>query len=393
MGTTHEARDILRKAFPGIPLREAEEMVSIAEVQSYGTGVVLCQENRVENVFYIILEGQVQVTKTINDAEDRLLKVLMPGDFFGEMGLIHNAPRAATVTTEKPTRVLTIYKQEFEKILQISPSVSMAMVKEVSRRLRENDEMAIEDLRLKAGELAIAYQRLAQEDFARREFLTTIAHELRTPLTAARGFLDMARASGGDQADLSMALDTVGRNLQQIISLVNDILFLQEVELVLPETHPQDMGDVARAALDAVGKQALEKRIHLQVDIAPDLPFVLGHFNSLKKALTKVLDNAIKFSPDGGVVNIFVEREAAKVRVRIADEGVGIPVDALDHIFGRFYHLDEVEGELFGGLGLGLSITRQVIDQHGGQISVESVVGKGSTFSILLDAIPGPPQE
>ena len=85
----------------------------------------------------------------------------------------------------------------------------MAMVREVSRRLRENDEMAIEDLRLKAGELAAAYQRLAQEEFARREFLTSIAHELRTPLTAASGFLEMARKSMLDGESLNMALDTV----------------------------------------------------------------------------------------------------------------------------------------------------------------------------------------
>jgi signal transduction histidine kinase len=104
----------------------------------------------------------------------------------------------------------------------------MAMVREVSRRLRENDEMTIEDLRLKAGELAYAYQRLAQEEFARREFLSSIAHELRTPLTAASGFLEMARKKMLEGDALDMAIETVSRNVQQMQPLLISTSFSSE---------------------------------------------------------------------------------------------------------------------------------------------------------------------
>ena len=137
-------------------------------------------------IFYLMLEGEVQVTKVINQSEVRLLTNLGPGDFFGEMALIHNAPRAASVTTVQPTTVLEINKQIFDQMLHRNASVSLAMVREVSRRLRENDEMAIEDLRVKSQELALAYQQLAEQEYAQHEFLSTIAHELRTPLTAIR---------------------------------------------------------------------------------------------------------------------------------------------------------------------------------------------------------------
>jgi CRP-like cAMP-binding protein len=110
-----EAQRILRKAFPGIPQREAQEMVSLGNVQSHSPGIVLCNEGAVEFTFFIILKGHAQVTKVINDSENRLLKILEPGDFFGEMGLIHNAPRAATVTTMEPTTVLAIHKTDFEQ--------------------------------------------------------------------------------------------------------------------------------------------------------------------------------------------------------------------------------------------------------------------------------------
>lgn len=380
------AREILQSAFPGIPECEAENMVSIGEVQSHPPGVVLCKENTIEDAFYIILNGRVKVTKVINDDEMRLLKHLEPGDFFGEMGLIHNAPRAATVTTIIPTIVLSIHKKAFDSLLRNSSSVSLAMVKEVSRRLRENDEMAIEDLRLKAGELAMAYQRLAQEEFARREFLTTIAHELRTPLTAASGFLEIACKSTLEEETLHIALDTVARNVQQIISLVNDILFLQEVELVLPEMHLTDMGEVVISAVEAIKQQAERGSIRLHLDIAPDLSLVPGHFKSLERAVTMVVDNAIKFSPDGGDVRITIEGDEQYVKVSISDQGVGIPENALPYIFDRFFHVEEIGDELFGGLGLGLAITNQVIKQHGGKIEVESegLPGKGSKFTIFM---------
>jgi len=303
------ARDILQRAFPGIPERETENMVSIGEMCSYPSGTMLCKEDAIEDAFYILLDGKVEITKIINNDYKRLLKHLGPGDFFGEMGLIHNAPRAATVVTTMPTTVLSIHKKAFDSLLRNSDSVSLAIVKEVSKRLRENDEMAVEDLRLKAGELAAAYQRLAEEEFARREFLTTIAHELRTPLTAANGFLEIARNSSLEEETMRAALDTAARNVQQIISLVNDILFLQEVELVLPEMHPTSVGEVIVSAIEEVKPRLARGDIRLHLNIAPELPLVQGHFKSLERAVVMVLDNAIKFSPDGGDVTITVKRE------------------------------------------------------------------------------------
>jgi signal transduction histidine kinase len=381
---TLSPEEILQRAFPGIPPKEAQEMASLGELESYDAGVVLCTEGAFEDTFYILLEGEVDVTKLIDHQENRLLKHLMPGDFFGEMGLIHNAPRGASVTTTVPSTVLCIHKSDFNRMLRHSSSVSMAMVREVSRRLRENDEMAIEDLRLKAGELAAAYQRLAQEEFARREFLTSIAHELRTPLTAASGFLEMARKKMLDGESLFLALDTVSRNVQQIVSLVNDILFLQEVELVLPELHPTDMGAVVTSAVDLARDKASHAQVRLLLDIEPDLPKVCGHFKSLERAVMMVLDNAVKFSPGGGDVHISVSKDGEYVIIAIRDEGVGIPEVVLPHIFDRFFHMEEIGDEIFGGLGLGLSITRQVVEQHGGKIEVESQEGNGSTFSIFL---------
>jgi len=382
------ADEVIRKAFPGIPKREAKELVAIGEVRSYPQGTILCRENAIEDTFFIILDGEVEISKMINEDEERFLNRLQQGAFFGEMGLIHNAPRVATVVTTMPVEVLEINKSSFERLLEQSSSVSLSMVHEVSRRLRENDEMAIEDLRLKAGELAAAYHRLAQEELARREFLTTIAHELRTPLTAARGFLEMARFHELEGQALRDVLDTVGRNVEQIVTLVNDILFLQEVELVMPEMHPTDIRELVEYAVDKVKERASDAGVEFRLEIEPDIPLISGHVRSIQRALGQLLDNAIKFSPEGSEVLVKVEGDVAGAKVSIRDHGVGIPEDVLPHIFKRFFHQDKIGEELYGGLGLGLSITKQVIEQHNGRVEVESELDKGSIFTIYLVEAP-----
>jgi len=379
--------DVLRRAFPGIPESEAEEMISAGKVREYPPDTVLCHEGAIESTFYIILDGEVQVTKFINDAEARFLKYLEPGDFFGEMALIQNSPRSATVMTKVPTTVLEINKEAFTDLFKRSTSVSLALAREVSRRLRENNEMAIEDLRIKAKELADAYQQLAELDYARREFLTTIAHELRTPLTAASGFLQVIRMGELQEESSNAALDTVTRNIQDIITLTNDILFLQEMDLILPEFQMTDVGGLVAHAVEQERTRAERNGVGFIINIAPNIPAISADPKSLERAIIAILDNAIKFSPEGGDVIIDVGHADSHVWVTVTDHGVGIPHEMMPRIFERFFHMDQVGVHMFRGLGLGLSIARQVIEQHGGMIDVKSTLGKGSTFTIWLKAI------
>jgi len=376
--------EILMCAFPGLSKEEAEDIIGVSELHSFPPNTVVCCEGAYETTFYIILEGEVEVTKLINPNEVRVLKHLRAGDFFGEMAIIHNSPRAATVTTVLPTTTLVIQKEAFSRLLETNSSLSLAMIREVSRRLRENDEMAIEDLRLKAKELAEAYQQLAELDFARRQFLTTIAHELRTPLMAASGYMQVILSGKLQGETLSSALNTVGRNLQDIITLVNDILFLQEMDLILPEFQPADIGDVIAIVVEQQRAQAERNRVDLKLVVPSDLPPVNADSKSLVRAFAAILNNAIKFSPDGGEVLIEISHDHRWMHIMFQDHGVGIPLEALPKIFDRFFHLDNIGGRLFRGIGLGLSIARQVIEQHQGSIEVQSEPGKGSIFTVHL---------
>ena len=384
MTTQRAPSKIIPRAFPGIKLPEIEELIANSQVRTYSPGTVLCRENAIEDRFYMILEGEVEVTKNINNNETRLLKTLTPGDFFGEMALIHNAPRAATVTAKSELTTLELDKNGFDRVLHNSTSIAMAMVSEISNRLRANDQMAVDDIRIRATELANAYQKLAEQEMARREFLSNIAHELRTPLMIATGFLQMLQRGIVTGDLLKNGIDTVARNVQQIATLVNDILFLQEMELVLPEFQAVDMSEIARQVIERYKTKAMDRGVRLRLEQEPNLPTASGDSKSLERALMAIVDNAIKFSPMGGDVEVRLSSNSDSVIVAVTDHGIGMSTDTLPRIFDRFYHTERQDDNLFGGIGLGLSITRQVIMQHQGSLDVTSEPNQGSTFTLTL---------
>ena len=382
MTTKRAPSKIIPRAFPGITPEEVQDLIAHSRVNSYPTGTVLCREDEVENTFYMILEGDFEVTKDINKSEVRQLKTLGPGDFFGEMGIIHNAPRAATVTAKTDVVVLELDKQSFDQVLVRSASISLAMVHEISSRLRENDEMAIEDLRLRARELAQAYQQLAEQDVARREFLTNVAHELRTPLMAASGYLQFLQNGQVSEEQLPQAVDTINNNVNRIISLVNDILFLQEMELVLPEFEAVDMGEVASSVLERYKEQASARGVQLSLKEDHNLPPVSGDPKSLERALIALVDNAIKFSPNGGTVQVRLYEAGEVVYIRIDDPGMGIPSDVLPHIWDERPRRE-------GAGTLRLYEVRRIVEAHGGQVWGASDPGHGSTFYVVLPKAVG----
>jgi two-component system phosphate regulon sensor histidine kinase PhoR len=384
MTTIRTPAKIIPLAFPGIKPEEVQEIIMNSRIKTYTPDTVVCREDAVESTFYMILEGTFEVTKVINNSETRLLKTLQPGDFFGEMALIHNAPRAATVRSLTNVVVLELDKNGFKDVLKHSPSVAMAMVSEISSRLRQNDELAIEDLRLRASELADAYQKLSEQDLARREFLTNLAHELRTPLMVASGYLHVLNSGIVPQEQVATTVETITRNVEQIATLTNDLLFLQEMDLVLPEFQPVNMLGIIENVIKKYEEKSQARQVNVKMEGDRNIPNVKGDAPSLERAVKALVDNAIKFSSQNSEVLVKVSEHQDKVEISVKDHGIGIDPDIRPRIFDRFFHLEKSGDELYGGLGIGLSITRQVIQQHNGTLEVESEPGKGSTFTVTL---------
>src|SRR5258706_8060615 len=202
---------LLKYAFPGMDEVALVEMAELAKMSTYPVDTVLCHEGVEEEVFYLLAEGQVVITQRLGD-EDRLLRYGNPGDYFGEMALIANTPRNATVRTVVETTVLEIDKKTFIEMIRQNPVIALTMFRTSVGWLRANDKAALEELGRQKRELERAYYELQTQERLRTEFLTTLAHELRTPLTSATGFMQLLKNAAIAGPAREMALERIASN-------------------------------------------------------------------------------------------------------------------------------------------------------------------------------------
>lgn len=360
--------EILLRAFPGIPHEEAEELIAYGEVRSFPSDTIICHENALASTFYIILQGKVKVSKFINQKTERELKTLRAGDFFGEMALIHNAPRAATVTTVLPTTVLEIKKGSFDRLMQRSASLSMTMVREVSRRLQENEAMAIEDLRIKAGEMAMAYQRLAEQEFAKREFMSSAVEKLKNPVKET--FDDLRQIKHETSAkDLPMPLfERMADNVQAIISTLNEILFLHEIDMILPNFEVVNLNKLLSNIAAQNRVKARKNQIKVQIDTSTEVLFTMGDPNSIESALNILFNFILDTSNNNETVQVKVSQINSDINIEFQFVCEDPSQDALMYLFERnsYQHQDKYG---MSDTRLQLPFARQIIEEHGGEIS------------------------
>ena len=228
------------------------------------------------------------------------------------------------------------------------------------------------------------------------EFLATVSHELRTPLNALLGW---ARMLGSKQLPLDReghAVAAIERNASTLAHLIDDLLDVSRIVAGTFRLTPQavDLVAVVQAALDVVRPLAVTKNVPLA--FSPDLPAiktVSGDAGRLQQVILNLLENAIKFTPDGGRVDVFIERSNDHMEVRVVDTGDGISPNFLPHVFERFRQADGATTRRHAGLGLGLAIVRQLVELHSGTVYAASPgVGRGATFTVRLPIAAGETQ-
>ncbi|HTL75089.1 MAG TPA: PAS domain S-box protein [Casimicrobiaceae bacterium] len=232
----------------------------------------------------------------------------------------------------------------------------------------------------------IEAQRVAQ---MKDEFLATLSHELRTPLNAILGWTQILRMPqrGPAPEEVQRALAIIERNAKAQVQLIDDLLDLSRIlagQLRL-DVQRVALADVIGAAIESAQPAADAKNVRLETILDARRGIVSGDAGRLQQIVWNLLSNAIKFTPKGGKVQVLLERVNSHVEVTVSDTGIGITSDFLPHIFGRFTQRDSTPGRSHGGLGLGLAISKQLVELHGGSISAKSAgEGHGSTFIVRL---------
>jgi PAS domain S-box-containing protein len=249
--------------------------------------------------------------------------------------------------------------------------------------------VAVENVRLLKDE-SRAREAAEESNRLKDEFLATVSHELRTPLAAILGWSKLLRAGSLDAATAARALEAVERNAEAQKQLIDDILDVSRIitgKLRL-DVRPVSLGPVVEGALDSVRPAADAKGIRLRVSVEPRLGAVAGDPDRLRQAVWNLLTNAVKFTPEGGTVEVSVGRTDASGVVMVTDTGPGIDPEFLPYVFDRFRQADASRTRQKGGLGLGLAIVRHIVELHGGAVTAESEgAGHGATFRLAFPLI------
>jgi PAS domain S-box-containing protein len=229
--------------------------------------------------------------------------------------------------------------------------------------------------------------RLRELDRLKDEFVAVVSHELRTPLTAIRGSLQLLLADDAvADAEHRELLTVASTSCERLVRIVNDMLDLSKIEAGRLDLRlaPLSVETLVHQAMDAIRPIADQAGVTLDVAITDVLPAVRADADRLTQALVNLLSNAMKFAPRGSTVQMGAEAWHGDVVISISDQGPGIAPDQLPRLFQKFRQLDSAGTRRTGGTGLGLVITKALIEQHGGTIAVDSVVGRGTTFIVTL---------
>jgi PAS domain S-box-containing protein len=254
------------------------------------------------------------------------------------------------------------------------------------RDRRRGDEALREALERERANAA----RLQALDQAKDNFVATVSHELRTPLTSMSGYLELLL--DGDAGPVPVhqqrMLETMARNAGRLRALIEDLLLVNQMDAgnLHLDLEPTALPGLVDRAVSSVTGLAEARSQRIEVGLEPGLGRVLADATHLERATRALLTNAVKFSPDGAAIRVLGSRVAGEVELAVVDEGVGIEEEDLPRLFDRFFRTGQATRAAVQGAGLGLTIARRIVEEHGGTITVCSKPGRGSTFRIRLPA-------
>ncbi|MDD5081184.1 MAG: ATP-binding protein [Candidatus Omnitrophica bacterium] len=221
----------------------------------------------------------------------------------------------------------------------------------------------------------------------RRDFVANVSHELRTPVSSIKGYSETLLSGAlEDEAHARDFLSIILSDSNRLASLIDDLLNLSKIESgnLIMEFKPQKLRPIIAKVFSGLKKQIDDKGISVEIDFPSDMPDVLIDHDRISQVLLNLMDNAMKYNSQNGKIIVKVFARGSFVGVDISDTGIGIPEKDLPRIFERFYRVDKARSRELGGTGLGLSIVKHIVQAHGGEVSVHSVEGQGTTFSFTL---------
>ena len=329
---------------------------------------------------------------------------LVPAERLHELGTVARRVNAGEGVEEHQTRgrrkdgtevdVSLTVSPIFDSLQRVTGAAVIARDITLSKRQQSQLQALLAKERVARADAEAAQQALAQQnerlrefDRLKDEFISLVSHELRTPLTSIRGYLELLLDGGAGELteDQGRFLAVVDRNSKRLMHLVGDLLFLAQVEAgkLALELTDVDLDDVVAEAVEAAKPFADEKGIELRTTVEPT-PLMIGDRGRLAQVLDNLVSNALKFTSDGGSVDVLVSSTNGEAVVEVRDTGMGIPQTEQGQLFDRFFRSSEATERAIPGTGLGLTIVKAIVERHEGTIEVDSAEGVGTTMRVRL---------
>ena len=292
---------------------------------------------------------------------------------------------AVTAAIRRPVFLFAVMTATAVTLLTIA-----LLVGGITERLRKREldlAEAQRELQVRSDRLQEAYVRLRRLDAEKSSFYRLVSHQLRAPLSSIQTVL--RTITGGYASDAAKQVELVERAERQsgeMLNLINDMLTLTKVESLDEAEQPEavEVSPLLGAVVDSSQNAAQQKSISLTADVPASLPSIGAVRNRLQQMFVVLVENAVKYTPEGGKVFVHAAVEGDRVVVRVRDTGIGIPPEAREHIFEEFYRAPNAKQHERVGTGLGLSIAHKIAERLGGSIMFESAAGKGTTFTVSL---------
>lgn len=381
--------EFLRRVYFFKDLDDEEiRLVALACVEEeYGPGDILFAEGSTADRFYIIIEGRVEVWKNYYDPKPDLLAVHGPGHFFGEMALVDELPRSATVVAKDPIKVLYLYRDDFRRLIRERSSIALSVMTAISFMVRSSNELYVEDLRKRNAELESAYAELEKAQTARLQserlstlgkFSSLIIHDIRNPLSILKGQVQLMAIHIDDADKLRGHIAASMNEIERLERLSGEFLDYSrgEIRLDMAIVLPRDL--LSKTA-ERVAPLLKRYSISCELDIQYNDPVILDAERMLR-ALQNVADNACKaMSAKGGTLTLRSCRDGELLVFDVSDTGEGMTPEVREKVFEPFY---SASGK--GGTGLGMLIVKNITEAHGGTVRLRSEPGKGTSVMLAL---------
>jgi signal transduction histidine kinase len=355
------------KLFAQLPAAEIKKLSAVAREITFAPNEEIFKEGDPGDGLYVVRSGRVQISAVISSGERHVFSTVLPGDVFGEMAVLDGLPRSAYASAEGETTVTFVPRNDFVELLKASPAMSLAMVQDFSRRLREFNQQYVRKV-LQGERMALVGR-----------FASTIVHDLKNPLSIIRVASAQAAAEKSTYEDRQIAQKRIEIQIERITSLVNDILDFTRGTPQRLVFARLEFNLFLERVLGEFRQEVASKGVAIELETAPPASKLPMNPQRLSRVFYNVIFNAVEAMPDGGSIHLRFSETDRELVIEIADTGPGISAEIADRLFEPFATFGKSRGT-----GLGLSISQRIVEEHRGKISARNADGGGAVFSITL---------